>query len=105
MSKYLVTLASVEKDEFVTYAYGDFKVMNFAAKAGLAEIANESGDFSARIVEVENVGSPDEKRTVVSVQGDAETVAVVVKKKIARERKEQTGETGDAPAESADETV
>jgi CMP-2-keto-3-deoxyoctulosonic acid synthetase len=102
MSKYLVTIAAVESDEYVTFAYGDFAVMNFAAKAGLKEIDGKSGDFSARVVEVEAIGTEDEKRTVVSVQGDAETVAVVLKKKVARERKEQNAgsetDSTDAPA-------
>lgn len=109
-TKYLVTLSAVETDEFVAFAYGEFPTMKFAANAGLREIAGKSGDFSARIVEVEAVGTEDEKRTVVSVTGDAETVTVVVKKKIGNERKQylaETGSTGDeAPADAdADATV
>jgi hypothetical protein len=106
---YLATVANVETDEFVTFAYGDFKVMNFAVKSGLAAIAGKDGDFSAKVIEVENVGSEDAKRSVVSVQGDAETVTVVLKKKIANERKQYAAETGETPAETdpadADATV
>lgn len=101
MNKYLVTIAPVsdenETGEHVTFAWGDFGVMNYAAKSGLKEIAGQTGDFRARIVEVESVGSEDEKRSVVSITGDAETVAVVVKRKIANEKKEQGG--------AADETT
>jgi hypothetical protein len=105
-STYFVTIANVETDEFVTFAYGDFKVMNFAAKAGLAAIAGADGDFSAKVVEVESIGSDESKRSVVSVQGDAETVTVVLKKKIANERKQYAAETGETPAETdADATV
>jgi len=109
-SKYLVTVSAVESDEYVAFAYGDFAVMNFASKSALAAIKDAAGDFSARIVEVEAIGTEDEKRTVVSVQGDAETVAVVVKKKIARERKEQnpagdSAETVETGETAGDETV
>jgi hypothetical protein len=108
---YLVTIANVETDEFVAFAYGEFPTMNFAAKAGLAKIKDADGEFSAKVVEVENYGTDEAKRSVVSVSGDAETVTVVLKKKIANERKQylaETGSTGDAPAEDApaeDETV
>lgn len=108
MTTYFLTIADVENDEFVSQAYGEFPEMNFVAKAGLKRIAGKTGDFSARIVEVERVGDEDAKRTVTSITGDAETVAVVVKKKIATERKQylaetgDTGETGDASADSAE---
>jgi hypothetical protein len=94
MTKYLVTLAAVDTDEYVSFAYGEFPTMKFAASAGLKEIAGKPGDFSAKIVEVEAIGTEDEKRTVVSVTGDAETVTVVVKKKIGNERKQYLAETG-----------
>jgi hypothetical protein len=111
MTSYFLTIADDTNDVFVSQAYGEFPEINFVAKAGLKRIAGKDGEFRARIVEVENIGSEDEKRTVVSVTGDAETVTVVVKKKIANERKQYLAETGgtetapDADADSADETV
>lgn len=109
-SIYFVTIANVDTDEFVTFAYGEFPTMNFAAKAGLAKINGADGEFSAKVVEVENYGADDSKRSVVSVTGDAETVTVVVKKKIANERKQYLAENGEsAPVETdpadADATV
>jgi hypothetical protein len=98
-SKYLITVQNVETGEYVANAYGSFGVMNFAAKDALKSIKDASDDFAARVVEVEAIGTEDEKRSVVSVQGDWETVTVVLKKKLARERKEQNPE--DAPAEDA----
>lgn len=96
---YLATLSNVETDEFVTFAYGEFPTMKFAVTAGLKKIDGATGDYSARIVEVENIGEQDEKRTVTSITGDAETVAVVVKRKVASERKQYLAETG-APADA-----
>ncbi len=100
MNKYLVTISEVDADEYVAFAYGTFPVANFATKDALKEINGKAGDFSAKIVEVEAIGTEDEKRTVVSVTGDAETVAVVVKKKMANERKQYLAETGDVPADT-----
>lgn len=102
-STYLVTIDDVDGDEAVTFAYGQFPLMNFAAKAGLKEIADKTGTFSARVVEVEQVGTDEAKRTVVSVQGDAETVAVVVKRKIANERKQYLAENGETDEATASE--
>lgn len=109
MNKYLVTISDVSTDEYVAFAYGDFATMNFATKRALAAIKDATGDFSGRIVEVEAIGTEDEKRTVVSVTGDVETVAVVMKRKIARERKEQSepetaDAASDAPADALGET-
>jgi CMP-2-keto-3-deoxyoctulosonic acid synthetase len=94
MTKYLVTIEDVDADESVTLAYGSFPVVNFAAKAGMKEIDGKTGTFSGRVVEVEQVGDDTPKREVVSVQGDAETVAIVLKRKIANERKQYIAETG-----------
>lgn len=106
MNKYLVTISEVENDEYVAFAYGTFPVANFATKDALKEINGKPGDFSAKIVEVEAIGTEDEKRTVVSVTGDAETVAVVVKKKMANERKQyQTADATEAGQTTDGETV
>ena len=106
MSKYLVTLSNAETDEFVTYAYGDFAGMRFAAKQGLAEIADKTGDFSIRIVPVEQVGvEPGEDvKPLVSITGDAESVTAVAKRKIASERK-RLNPADESPADADAETV
>lgn len=86
---YLVTVSDETNDSFVAYAYGDFDTIRYASKQALGAIAEKTGDFRARIVEASEVGvEPDESaRVVCSVGGDAETVTVVLKKKIATERK------------------
>ncbi len=98
MTNYFLTIADEANDTYVAHTYGDFAVVNFAAKQAYKVIDGKPGDFSARLVEVERIGEPDEKRVVCSVSGDAETVTVVLKKKISVERKAQ------APAESVEAT-
>lgn len=102
MTNYLITIADETNDSFVAHGYGDFSAMRFLAKSGLAAIDGKDGDFRARVVEVEEIGvePADNARVVCSVGGDAETVAVVLKKKIATERKREN-----PTDETASETV
>jgi hypothetical protein len=74
-------------DNILVSAAGSFGLIAYAAKEGLSLIKDEDGEFGVRIVETTHVDG-EIKREVVKVDADADTVEVVVKRKLAKERKQ-----------------
>ncbi len=94
MTTYLVTASpangdSTDGESLLAYAFGGLRTTQSAIKDALAAIKDTDGEFTVRVVEVDAIGSIDERRTVVSVTGDADVVTFVTKKKMAAERKAQ----------------
>lgn len=105
----------------VANAYGDLDIIAYVARK--AEAAIKAGDgqtASLTFIEVESIGG-NQKRQIVSLNADAETVGLVLKGRITNERKMNRVEhaandttsvepapavdaqTGGEPAPSADE--
>lgn len=91
---YSIRIEDASTEAPIVMAAGSLKLITAAAREGLAAIKDKDGEFSAVVTETESVGGED-KRTVTRVSGDADVVAVVVKKKLTKERAEN------APAEDA----
>lgn len=94
---YVLRIEDANSETPVVLAAGSLGLVAYAAREGIAAIKDSESEFSAIIAETAEVGG-EEKRTVVRVTGDADVVAVVVKKKLSRER------AANAP-ESEDETA
>jgi hypothetical protein len=99
-STYFLEIDNRGQSKIEAFAYGDFAEVNFIARRRIAAMTGSTEDYAVTLVEVESdkVGALDGdnqpfdgtvKRTVTAFQGDGDTAAVVLKRKLAAERKEQ----------------
>lgn len=103
MTKYMIVVnPSDNADSLIAYGFGSFKAVAVLAKEALAEIKDQSGEFTLRVTEVAEVGDTDAKRVVASVSGEADVVAFITKKKLAVERKAQGGSDKDSDDDAAE---
>ncbi len=82
---YSIIIASESAGTLVA-AHGSLKLISLAAKEGLAAMDGIS-DYTARIVETDGVEG-EEKRQITSITAESDVVAMVVKKRLANERKQ-----------------
>jgi hypothetical protein len=87
-SAYLIEIQNDTKETTVAYAYGDLAEVNFIGRKRIPEVAASADNFTVRLVEVEAVGQPDEKREVTSFSGKGKRAAMVLKAELADERKQ-----------------
>lgn len=90
MSKYSISFQKVaengEQEQTLVAALGSLKLVTTASKEGLAAIKDQLGEFVATVIELDG-----EQREVVRVKATEDIVTLVVRKRLADERK-QTGE-------------
>jgi hypothetical protein len=98
MSSYSLRVSNESDGGTVVAAHGSLGLVTYASKEALAELAAypEGHEFRAHLAETETVEG-DEVRTVTSISGDADDVTAVLKRKIAKERKQNADAT---PAET-----
>ena len=90
-STYSVAVESASNGTVFVRAAGSLKLITAAIKEGLAAIKDQDGDFSAHFSEVENVDGI-ETRQVARVTAEADVVALVLRKRLAGERKSDSGD-------------
>lgn len=95
---YVLRIEEANSERPVVLAAGSLGLVSYAAREGIKAINGSESEFSAFLAETTEVGG-EEKRVVTRVTGDADVVAVVVKKKISKERAEN------APEAAEDETA
>lgn len=95
MSKYHVT---IEGDETIASATGSLKLAGAAVKEGLAAIKGQPGEFVAAFVELTDGG----EREVVRVKATEDIVTLVVRKRLADERKQEAGSTAEATGQTGE---
>lgn len=79
---------------YFAYAFGNLATVGYAAKEGLAEVAaSKITDVSVLFTEVTGINQEleDGARVVSRLQADAETVSIVLRKKLSAERKAEKG--------------
>lgn len=90
MSKYSISFQTVaekgEQEKTLVAALGSLKLVTTASKEGLAAIKGQPGEFVATVIELDG-----EQREVVRVKATEDIVTLVVRKRLADERK-QAGE-------------
>lgn len=108
-SKYFLHIESDYTDgDVLAHSFGDLDEISYLAKRRIKELTGSSDRVSVKLVEVDSFGdAASGKREVTSFTGDADTAAVVLKRKLAAERAEQqTPYYGpEAEAVIADESV
>jgi hypothetical protein len=89
MSSYSLRVTNESASEVVVAAHGSLGLVTYASKEALAELTAypEGTEFRAHLAETETVEG-QEVRTVTSISGDADDVTAVLKRKIAKERKQ-----------------
>jgi len=108
-SMYLLRITSAETEQITSLAYGNLAEITFIAKRQIKELTGSSDQYVVRFVEVEYVGQDAEsngKRTVTQLAADGDTVAAVLKRKLAAEKRQQSEDSapfdGDALPEPGD---
>lgn len=91
------------KDDLIVSAQGSLKLVELATKEGLATIKGKSGDFTAYVSEVEYVDG-GETRSIVRITAEADVVALVVRKRLAAEKKGSTSAPANTSTEPTDAT-
>jgi hypothetical protein len=100
-STYFLNITNEEPAERTeAFAFGDLTEVSFIARRRIVDMVGSAEQYSVTLVEItpDNIGVLDNanqvpgtgvKRTVTSFQGDGDTAAVVLKRKLAAERKQQ----------------
>lgn len=86
MTKYEIIIGD-DNENFVR-AGGSLKLVTLAAKEGLAAIAGKEGDFTAALMELEQVDG-QEKRQVLRITNEADIVTSVLGKRLRQEKAAQ----------------
>ncbi len=105
-STYLIKISNDTTDTPVAYAYGDLAEVNFIGRKRIPQVAESADTFTVRLVEVQGIGSQDEKREVTHFSGKGKRAAMVLKAELADERKQAAAagqEQAEADSDSADQ--
>jgi hypothetical protein len=98
---YFIRLADAD-NKTLTLGFGDVKLMSYVATSAQRLLKGmKDTQVNVTVVETENPEA-DATRTVTSFTGDAGTAGIVLKARVAQERKEQ-GLTGKADADESTE--
>lgn len=89
-STYRFSLSNDSRGALIVNAAGSLGLVGYAVREGLAAIKDFGSDVqvTANFVEVETIDG-EVTRTITGISGDADDVTAVVKRKLAKERKEQ----------------
>ncbi len=98
-SKYFLSIHNMTRSQQTAFAFGDLTEITFIARRRIAEMNGGSDAMSVRLVEIsaDEIGSLTDdneptivKREVTTFEGDADTAALVLKRRLAAERKQQS---------------
>ncbi len=100
-SKYFLSVHNMTLSRQTAFAFGDLTEVTFIARRRIAEMNGGSDSMRVQLIEIEisEIGSltgdntpPVDvvKREVTVFEGDADTAALVLKRRLAAERKQQS---------------
>lgn len=107
MSNKIYFIEASSDESMLADAFGDIDVVSYVARALIDTVKDTEPDVTVRVLAVEGIGANIESeavRTVLSLTADGDTVATVLKSKLAAERKRVRSESEASDPTRAAET-